>query len=190
VHFVVVSNSNAGLFSVPPAIDATGNLTFTTQANIVGLAEIRVMLADDGGTDNGGRDQSDIQTFFIQIGFAFPLHNRAMPADVTGDNNVVAEDVLRVINYINAYGAGPVSADPALGAIALALAETEGPATPYYDVTGDDYIAADDAIAIINFINSQSRNETPTAEGEAAPTSDEVLMLLATDVASHGKRRK
>jgi hypothetical protein len=192
VHFVVVSNSNGALFAIPPAIDATGNLTFTPVENVTGQAEIRVRLVDDGGTADGGKDQSEVQAFTISVDFAFPLHNRILPADVTGDLDVVAEDAMNVINYINAHGSGPISEGAAFRASGLILAEAEGESTPirYYDVTGDDYIAADDVMAIVNYINSGRRDAAFAGEGEATQPGDDILTLLATDAATQGKRRR
>jgi uncharacterized delta-60 repeat protein len=63
-----VSNDNNALFDVQPDIDeSTGNLTFTLAANANGSATVSVYLTDDGGTDNGGDDTSDTQTFTITV---------------------------------------------------------------------------------------------------------------------------
>ena len=63
-----VTNDNNGLFSVQPAIDATGTLTYTP-ANITasGTATVTVTLSDDGGTAFGGVDTSASQLFFITV---------------------------------------------------------------------------------------------------------------------------
>ena len=51
-----------------PAIDATtGTLTFTPAANANGTATVTVRLQDNGGTANGGVDQSPAQTFVITV---------------------------------------------------------------------------------------------------------------------------
>ena len=62
----IVSNSNNALFSVPPAIDASGTLTFRP-ALLTGSATITVVAQDNGGTANGGVDSSATQTFVISI---------------------------------------------------------------------------------------------------------------------------
>src|SRR5207253_1801429 len=53
VHFNV-SNNNNTLFSVQPAVDASGNLTYTSAANANGTALVTINIQDDGGTANGG----------------------------------------------------------------------------------------------------------------------------------------
>ncbi|MCB1582585.1 MAG: tandem-95 repeat protein, partial [Xanthomonadales bacterium] len=66
VSFNVTNNNNA-LFSVQPAVDNSGNLTYTPAANTSGTAIVSVTAADDGGTANGGVDTSAIQNFNITI---------------------------------------------------------------------------------------------------------------------------
>jgi VCBS repeat-containing protein len=65
--FVVVGNSNPALFSAGPAISATGALTFTPAPDASGTATIQVRLRDDGGTADGGVDQSPVQTFTVTV---------------------------------------------------------------------------------------------------------------------------
>jgi Big-like domain-containing protein len=87
--FVIVNNSNPGLFSVAPAIDATtGNLSFTPTANTAGSATITVHLMDNGGTAGGGQDTSSPDvTFTIDVtGINDP------PSFTPGGNVMVNED--------------------------------------------------------------------------------------------------
>jgi large repetitive protein len=67
LSFVVTSNLNAALFAVAPAVDANGNLTWTAAPNANGTAVITIKLVDDGGTTNGGVNESAAQTFTIQV---------------------------------------------------------------------------------------------------------------------------
>ncbi len=62
-----VTNDNNSLFSVQPAIDANGNLTYTLADDANGSATISIVLSDDGGTANGGDDTFDTQTFTITV---------------------------------------------------------------------------------------------------------------------------
>ena len=67
VHFNVSNNSNA-LFSVQPAVDASGNLTYTLAANANGTALVTINIQDDGGTANGGVDLDPIaRTMTINV---------------------------------------------------------------------------------------------------------------------------
>src|SRR5262249_55766488 len=67
VTFVIDSNDNTGLFSAGPAVDATGKLTFTSGPNKNGVAHITLHAHDDGGTANGGIDNSAPQSFTITV---------------------------------------------------------------------------------------------------------------------------
>lgn len=85
--FVVTNNSNAALFATAPAISPTGTLSYTPAANANGTATISVRLDDDGGTANGGLNQSAVQTFVINV----TAVNDA-PVFTAGANQTVLED--------------------------------------------------------------------------------------------------
>ncbi|MBZ5640299.1 MAG: S8 family serine peptidase [Acidobacteriia bacterium] len=61
------SNSNPSLFAVQPAIDGAGTLTFRPAKARTGGATVTVFARDDGGTANGGSDQSASRTFTITV---------------------------------------------------------------------------------------------------------------------------
>jgi hypothetical protein len=82
-----VSNDNNSLFSVQPAIDTAGNLTYALAPNMSGSATVTVSISDNGGTDNGGVDTSAAQTFVITSTFV----NDA-PSFTGGSDQTVNED--------------------------------------------------------------------------------------------------
>jgi len=63
----IVSNDNNALFSAQPTIAANGTLTYTPAANAFGVANVRVVLRDNGGTANGGVDTSGEVVFRISV---------------------------------------------------------------------------------------------------------------------------
>ena len=68
LDFILSSDTNAALFAVAPAVDATtGDLTFTPADNANGSATVGFELHDSGGTDNGGVNTSAEQTFTINV---------------------------------------------------------------------------------------------------------------------------
>ncbi|HYP08654.1 MAG TPA: Ig-like domain-containing protein, partial [Bryobacteraceae bacterium] len=67
VSFVIVSNDNPSLFSAGPAVSPTGTLTYTLAANRNGVANLSVRIQDDGGTANGGVNESPAQSFTITV---------------------------------------------------------------------------------------------------------------------------
>jgi VCBS repeat-containing protein len=64
---LTVTNDNNALFSVQPSIDlGTGTLKYTSAPNANGSATVTVKVQDDGGTANGGVDQTT-KTFTITV---------------------------------------------------------------------------------------------------------------------------
>ena len=63
----IVSNGNNALFSVQPAIDPVGTLTFKPALNKNGSALVTVQIHDNGGTLNGGVDTSAPRSFTIVV---------------------------------------------------------------------------------------------------------------------------
>src|SRR5918993_3284080 len=62
-----VTNDNNDLFSAQPQVAPGGTLTYTPAVDAFGSATVTVKLHDDGGTANGGQDESDEQTFQITV---------------------------------------------------------------------------------------------------------------------------
>ena len=121
------------LFTVNPAVSATGVLTFTTDPTTCGKATVTLHLHDDGGTANGGVDASATQQFTIETKFPPPVANddpgtatyaaqyaatRGVPIDVPGtfgsDIGVTANDVLNG-GHIKSYGASTGAEQITLG---------------------------------------------------------------------------
>jgi hypothetical protein len=183
VQYVMQNNSNTDLFAAAPVIDASGGLSFTPKHNVSGSAVIEFRAVDNGGTASGGVDKA-VLSFTIGITEPHPLYNAAKPNDVSGDDHIVAGDALDVINYINAFKAGPI---PAV---------TTG--MKYLDTNHDNNISASDALEVINFINAFGADGLGRGEGEAATAaagsaatiSDELLTLLGADLDALPKRKR
>jgi len=71
-----LSNDNNSIFAVQPAVSSSGTLTFTPSPSSSGTALVTIYVKDNGGTANGGVDQSANQTFSITV--------EAAPAAPTG----------------------------------------------------------------------------------------------------------
>jgi len=100
---LTVTNDNNALFTSQPAIDASGTLTYTAAANTSGSAIVTVKLQDNGGTANGGVDQTT-KTLTITVDAV----NDA-PSFTKGANQTVLEDAgaQSVPNWATAISAGP-----------------------------------------------------------------------------------
>lgn len=89
-----VTNDNNALFSAQPAIDASGNLTFTPAANAWGATTVTVVLKDDGGTANGGTDESAAITFTITLNAVNDVPAFTKGADIAVNEDVAAQSVI------------------------------------------------------------------------------------------------
>lgn len=74
LSYTVVGNYAPELFSVAPAIDSTGSLTYTPEDGAGGTAMISVAVRDNGGTANGGADTSVLRTFTITITSSYRVY--------------------------------------------------------------------------------------------------------------------
>lgn len=186
-----VTNDNHKLFAVQPALSDEGTLTYTPAPNARGVANVMVVLQDDGDGVNAAAPVS----FQIEITKPHPLHNSRDSGvrsglDVTGttsvqpDGAITAGDVLAVINYINAKGSGTVAANTL-------------PGPPYPDVNADDQVIAEDVLKIINYINanpvqSEGFDILPASATTADPIdlSVDLMNLLAADSAAATLKRR
>jgi hypothetical protein len=105
LNFIVTTDNDA-LFSVLPAIDPSGQLTYTPAADANGSATVTVKLHDDGGTANGGVDTSAAQTFTIGV---TPVND--VPSFFAGSDQTVDEDAgpQTVFPWATALSAGPAN---------------------------------------------------------------------------------
>ena len=101
---------------------------------------------------------------------AVSWQNPADPADVTGDGQVSALDVLTVINYINTHPSAPRL--PTL---------PEAP-PPFYDVDGNGFVTPNDALIIINRLNSFSHASRPAD----LPKGSHLIDVSGSDSAAAG----
>ena len=81
-----LTTTNPSLFSVLPAVDAGGQLSYTPAPDANGSATLIVSLSDDGGTTNGGTDTTPPTTATITV---TPVNDDPVAA---GDGQTVAED--------------------------------------------------------------------------------------------------
>src|SRR5439155_5450788 len=83
----ITANNNSTLFASGPTVSSTGTLTYTPATNANGLANISIVLKDNGGTANSGADTSTTHTFTITVNSV----NDA-PSFTKGPDQTVNED--------------------------------------------------------------------------------------------------
>lgn len=201
VNFVVLSNSNPGLFSSAPAIASNGQLSFTPVANVSGVASLSIALRDNGGTANGGDDESDPVALQINVqsvndapSFAIPataptvLENTgaqtvsgfatgmsAGPADESAQSLDFVENVTATTGSLT-FAALP-NIDPLTGALTYTATDnTSGTATVSVVLSDNGGTAnggADTSAAQVFTIDVQFVNDPPTFVGGGNVTVDE-----------------
>ncbi|NJK60117.1 MAG: hypothetical protein HC918_07595, partial [Oscillatoriales cyanobacterium SM2_1_8] len=149
------SNDNNALFSVQPAVDAAGTLTYALTPDVSGVATVTVIAQDDGGTANGGVDTSAPQAFAITVNpvndapsFGFPVSTVESKEDAGGQTFAA---------FATGIVAGP--ADEAGQTLTFQLTANTNPglfsAMPAIDAAGTlTYTSAPDASgsAIVTFV--------------------------------------
>lgn len=108
----IVDNNNNDLFSIQPSIAANGTLIYTLAANQHGSAEVTVRIKDNGGTENGGTDTSDAQTFTITANPVNEAPSFTLGADpAIGTDQTVNEDspAVSIANFTTDISPGPAN---------------------------------------------------------------------------------
>jgi hypothetical protein len=88
------------------------------------------------------------------------FHNYSNPADVDGDYNVSAQDVLAIINSINAKGSRQLPTDGSQGEATTLMV----------DADNDGFVTATDVVTVINFINAHAGGEAGNPNNKATYT--------------------
>jgi hypothetical protein len=139
------SNDNNALFSVQPAVSPTGVLTYTVSPNANGSATVQVFVTDNGGTDDGGVDNSPSQTFTITV---TPV-NDAPTFTLAASEPVILEDA--DAQTVAQFATDIDDGDPELSqALTFHITGNSNPAlfavAPALSATGElTYTPADDA---------------------------------------------
>ena len=102
-----VTNDNNALFSVQPAIAATGTLTYTPAPNANGSASVSMKIQDTGGTANGGVDTSATQTFTITVTAVNDVPSFTDLGDQAATRNEGANTAQTFEGWASAISAGP-----------------------------------------------------------------------------------
>jgi len=99
---------------------------------------------------------------------------------VNDDTHVAANDVVAVVNYINAFGSGLVP-------------DNASNSQPFNDVNGDNNVAPNDALDIVNAINAGQGGEGEGGSDDSvllAADSNDLLALLAYDLLAQSQRKR
>ncbi len=184
LSFTITGNSNAGLFSVLPAVDSSGQLTFTPAANANGSATVTLHLSDNGGTANGGIDTSaDVSFDIVVAGVNDP------PSFAGGADQTVVEDAgaVTVPAWATSISSGP--ADEAVQSLTFNVTANDNPAlfasAPAVDPTTGDltFTPAPDAngTANITLVLSDNGGTANGGSDTSAPVSFAINVTPVND---------
>ncbi len=161
-----VSNDNNPLFSAQPAIDATGQLTYTSAPDGHGSATVMVTVTDSGGTANGGVDTSAPPlAFMITIN---PVND---PPTVTG--SPTNQDAIGNVNITVPAGQGLVSS--------ITINDVDGAGAAPFTVSGGpgpgitSFMSANGGDVVITNASTGTYTYNPAAGFEGADTFSYVV---------------
>ncbi len=190
----VVTNDNASLFSVAPAIAADGTLTYTPAANANGSATITVSLHDNGGIAGGGVDTSASQTFTITVN-AVNDAPTATDGSATTDEDTAATGTLSatdidsaaltfsLVDTTNAHGTVSIT-DATTGAFSYTPEANFNGTASFTFVANDGSV--DSNIGTVT-ITVNAVNDAPTASDGSLTTNEDTATtgtLAAADIDS------
>lgn len=144
-------------------LNGDGTITYTPQQDFLGVGDFTYVISDGFTTATA--------TVTVNVLAQTLWHNHNLAFDVDADGQVTANDVISIINTINAVGSTSL----------LGLAGTFKPVF-YLDVTADNYVGADDVLAVINFINNKpTPSSANIATQSTLASTDAALLSLLTD---------
>src|SRR5581483_8513773 len=131
---LTINNTNAALFSTQPAINQSGQITYTPAANANGTSTITVTATDNGGTANGGQDTTS-QTFTLTV----QAVNDAPTLTPAADQTVNEDDGSQVVSALTTISLGP----PDESAQSLLSLTTTADHPEFFDPADEPAVAAD-----------------------------------------------
>jgi subtilisin-like proprotein convertase family protein len=152
-------------------LNGNGTITFTPAEDFVGTGDFEYIISDGLATAVGH--------VTVNVGAQFLWHNRNLNVDVDGDEEVTANDVLMIINIINAVGSTSL-----VGLSSLSHSNL------YLDVTADDFVAADDVMEVINYINAHPDQAPPDQAEPGQPPDSEIDTALLSLLTEGSTKRK
>ncbi len=182
VTFLTVTNSNPGLFAVPPTVSSDGTLSFTPAADGYGFAQIGIRATNNASSALGGTNASGIQSFRINVYHVNqpPSFSLAKTSLVVKENSGPVALSNAVMNVIS----GPASGGPL--EVTFKVASNSYPALfafgPSISPEGTlSFIPASNmsGVAQIAFV---AQNDGGTAHGGQDTSDPQILTIQVTSI--------
>ncbi|EKK02698.1 protein containing Planctomycete extracellular domain protein [Rhodopirellula baltica SH28] len=186
--FTLTQSSGAtGLFSAAPAIDVSGNLTFTTASNANGTAVFDVVLNDGGGTANGGDDISPTLQLTIEVTAVNDIPTAGNDSYSAMEDTALTVSAPGVLSNDSDVDGDSLTAikvtNPANGSVVL-NADGSFTYTPNNNYFGTDSFTykvndgtVDSANAVVT-INVASDNDAPTAVDDTVSVVEDTATTI------------
>ena len=179
VDLAVGDVSNPELFSSPPQLDAQGNLSFEPAADAFGISTFEVIAQDNGGTANGGVDQSA-----TTITLAINGVNDAPSFTASNPPVVAPGSGAQVVPNFASFVAG-VSNESSQSALEYFVTGVSDPSAftslPSISSNGDlSYTLAPDAFGIFQF-DVSVQDDGGTASGGQDTSATQTFQLISED---------
>ena len=174
LRFEIISNDNTSLFKEIPRVSyPSRTLRFTPHPTAEGVANLRIRLKDNGGTENGGSDTSITQTFSITI--TQPAEPEPNSPPIVSD--IIVETIESTPIEFSLFGSDPenealtyqVVSAPSHGQVSIS--GDRATYTPEDGFTGEDRFAytandgdSESAPAIVSISVIEQTNTPPVAE--------------------------
>ncbi len=133
--YTISNISNPTLFSVTPAVDASGTLTYTPAANAFGTSTFEVVVKDSGGITNGGVDTSTPQTFTVTVN---PVNDA--PSFTNAGNQTLtpgSNTAQTIANWASGFNFGPNETSQAVDDFIVNVTSGAGLFTVAPDIAND-----------------------------------------------------
>ena len=175
VTFVVTPLSGTVNFSAFPTVSTSGTLSYTSAPDSVGSATFSVHAMDDGGTANGGVDQSPDQMFTISVG---PINDA--PSFTAGANQSLLEDAgpQSISNWASAIDSGDPEAAQTVSFVVTPISGTVNfSAFPTVSTSGTlSYTSAPDSVGSATF-SVHAMDDGGTANGGVDQSPDQMFTI-------------
>jgi len=131
---------------------------------------LRVEALEERRLLDAGLASAALQDSAVSLAAVAPWQNPTLRLDVNKDGIVTPNDILVIINRINATGGGP-------------LTPPTGTPANYYDTTGDNQLTPRDVLVVINRLNSPPTVDLTTLVPFTADTTPQVMIKATSSAA-------
>ncbi len=162
--YTIYDSVNGGAYS--PWLTGTTLTSSTFTASVGNVYAFYSRATDSAGDVEAAHTKADASVTVT----AYPWHNSSDPDDVLGNGGpVIPQDVLVLIQYLNAQGAGALPASAPIGSY-------------YYDVKGNGVFGPTDALLVIQAINAGSNSPSIATSTPSGPSANVIAThSLAAD---------